>query len=123
LQIGVGIAIVNKAQKAKIAASKIQENILENQYDLKASYLQNQYSKQLAAYSNNAAIVKYIEETGLKNALLINQTAAKQFANGEINYLDFVMLTNQAISIESKYIEMVKALNESIIEINFLTSK
>jgi cobalt-zinc-cadmium resistance protein CzcA len=54
---------------------------------------------------------------------IIIETANKQFANGDINYLDFVMLTNQAITIQNNYIEAVKALNDSIIALSFITSK
>ena len=123
VQVGVSIPIFTKAQKARVYASKMQENILGSSYETETKNLQNQYSRLLATYTSNMEVVKYFEDTGLKNAMLITQTANKQFVNGEINYLDFVMLTNQAITIQSDYVEAVKALNESIIQINFLTSK
>lgn len=123
VQVGVAIPIFTKAQKARITAGKIQENILRSQYNLEMLNLQNQYAKIISAYNSNKEIVQYFEDTGLKNAALIMQTAHKQFVNGEINYLDFVMLVNQAITIQSNYAEAVKTLNESIIAINFITSK
>jgi len=123
VQAGVGIPIFTKAQKARVASSKLQESILQSQYETEVLNVQNQYRKLLTLYNSNADVVKYFEDTGLKNAALIIQTANMQFVNGEINYLDFVMLTNQAVAIRSNYIEAVKALNESIIAINFITSK
>lgn len=123
VQVSLGIPIFNKGQKAKIAASHIQETIIQNQYQTEISNLQNQYAKYVSSYKTNLEIVKYFEDTGLKNATLITQTANKQFINGEINYLDFVMLTNQSIGIQNDYVEAVKALNESIIAIHFITSK
>ena len=44
----------------------------------------------------------------------------KLLVNGEINYLDFVMLVNQAISVQNNYADAVWALNESIVKINYL---
>jgi len=123
VQFGMGIPIFIKAQKARIAAGKIQENILQNQYQTEALNIQNQYEKILTAYNSNAKIVKQFEDYSLGNAALIMVTANKQFTNGEINYLDFVTLTNQAINIKSNYIEAIRALNESIISINFITAK
>ncbi len=123
VQVGVSIPIFTKAQKARVYASRVQENIVSSSYETETKNLQNQYSKLLATYNSNMEIVKYFEDTGLKNATLIAQTANTQFINGEINYLDFVMLTNQAITIQSAYVEAVKALDETIIQINFLTSK
>jgi heavy metal efflux system protein len=123
VQVGVGIPIFTKTQKTRVAASILQENILQSQYETEVVNLQNQYKKILSAYKSNVEIVKYFEDSGLKNAVLITQTANKQFINGDINYLDFVMLTNQSITIQSNYVDAVKALNESIITINFITSK
>ena len=123
VQVGVGIPIFQKAQKAKITASRLQENILQSQYDAEILALRNQYQRLLSQYTSRAEIVKYFEDAELKNATVILQTANRQFVNGEINYLDYVMLTNQAISIQSNYIEALEALTESVIAISFLTSK
>jgi heavy metal efflux system protein len=121
MQIGIDIPIFAKALKSKITASKLQENIWQNHYEADIASLKNQYKKILIAYNSNIEIVKYYENEALKNAELIIQTANKQFVNGEINYLDFVNLINQSIGIKSNYIEAVKAVNESIIALNFIT--
>jgi cobalt-zinc-cadmium resistance protein CzcA len=71
----------------------------------------------------NQQRVEYYETTALKNATVILQTAQQQFKNGDINYLEWVLLTNQAISIQSEYSDAVKNLNQSIIEINSLTNQ
>jgi cobalt-zinc-cadmium resistance protein CzcA len=71
----------------------------------------------------NQQRVEYYETTALKNASVILQTAQQQFRNGDINYLEWVLLTNQAIAIQSEYSDAVKNLNQSIIEINSLTNQ
>jgi hypothetical protein len=38
------------------------------------------------------------ESAELKNADVITETAKKQFLAGEINYLEFVILVNQAVT-------------------------
>jgi cobalt-zinc-cadmium resistance protein CzcA len=63
------------------------------------------------------------ESNTLNNAQLIIETANKQFANGEINYIEWVMLTNQAIAIKNEYLNGVYNLNESIIQLNYLSNK
>lgn len=123
VQIGVGIPIFAGSQKAKVKASKLAESIADNQYQLQLQQLQVQQKKLLAAYEANAETVKYFEETGLKNADVILKTANRQFSNGEINYLDFVMLANQAIAVQSSYADAVWTLNESIIQLNYITIK
>ncbi len=68
-------------------------------------------------------IVNYFEETALKNATTITKTANQQFTNGNINYLEWAMLINNAVSIQSNYTDAIKELNQSIIQLNYLTSK
>lgn len=123
VQVAVGIPIFASGQKAKVKASKLAETIAENQYQLHTQALQAQQKKLFAIYESNAEAVKYFETTGLKNADIILQTAGRQFSNGEINYLDFVMLANQSITIQNNYTDAVRSLNESIIEMNYITSK
>lgn len=123
MQVGLGIPLFFGAQKAKINASKINQSISENSYLLEKNSLENQYQSVLNQHQTNVATVNYFETTGLKNAQLILETANKQFMNGEINYLDWVMLTNQAINIQSNYLDAIKNLNESIIQINYLITK
>ena len=65
----------------------------------------------------------WYEEAALKSAETILSAATQQFVNGEINYLDWVVLINQAVSIQSQYIDVIKNLNESINHINYLNSK
>jgi heavy metal efflux system protein len=122
-QIGIGIPLFGGSQKAKINASKVAENIAESEYQTQVLNLKTEYNKLLNQYNSNLEIVNYFELNSIKNSKIINDVANKQFINGEINYLDFVMLVNQSISIQNTYIDAVKSLNESIISINYLNSK
>ena len=123
VQLGLGIPLFFGAQKAKVNAAKISQSISENLYELEKMQLQNQYQRLLSQHQANVSAVNYYETTGLKNVKLIFETANKQFVNGEIDYLDWVMLTNQAINLQSNYIDAIKNLNETIIQINYLITK
>jgi len=103
-----------------VKASRIAENIAEGRLAAETAALKSKYEELLSAYDNNIAIVRYFETTGLKNAATIVATAQKQFLGGEINYLDWVMLMNQAIAIRSNYADAVNTLCQSIISINYL---
>lgn len=120
VQVGVSIPIFSQSQKARVAASQISESIADNQLKATNMYLQNRYKQLSESYQRQMEIVNDYETEGLKNATVVTETAQKQFLNGEINYLDFVMLVNQAISIQSNYADAVKSLNDTIIQINYL---
>jgi heavy metal efflux system protein len=119
-QIGLGIPLFGGSQKAKINASKVAENIAESEFKTQVLNLKAEYNKLLTQYNSNLEIVTYFETKSNKNSKIITDVANKQFINGDINYLDFVMLVNQSISIQNSYIEAVKSLNESVIAINYL---
>ena len=122
-QLGLGIPIFGGSQKAKIAASKIGEQISENEFQKEKMILKVQFKTAFSQYQSNLEKISYFEKTALPNAKIIIETANKQFANGEINYLDWVMLINQSTAIKSNYIDTIIHYNEIIIQINYLTSK
>ena len=123
VQFGIGIPLFGGSQNAKIHATKISEALAENELAKEKQILQNQFKSSLIAYENNLKKMNYYEETALPNAEIIIKTANLQFYNGEINYLDWVVLQNQSIAIKNNYIDTLLAYNESIIQLNYLTSK
>lgn len=123
IQIGLGIPVFTGSQKVKINAAKINENIAANEYEWKLKNFENAYHSAFMEYQKFEEMVRYFESTALKNAATITETAEKQFLNGDINYLEWVLLINQAIGIQSDYIEAVKNLNNALAELNFYNNQ
>jgi len=123
VQFGLGVPLFFGSQKAKINSSKTLELINENNYQNGLQTLNAEYQKAFKQYQTQLQTVKYFEETALQNANTITKTANQQFANGGINYLEWTMLINNAASIQSNYTDAIKDLNQSIIQLNYLTSK
>jgi cobalt-zinc-cadmium resistance protein CzcA len=123
VQAGIGVPIFTKGQKAVITGSKTGARIAENNYHLGKIELQQRYQEALTAFNKYKNTTRYFESTALKNADTIIRTANIQFANGEINYLEWVMLTNNAIAIQSQYLDALRNLNQSIVELNSFTNK
>jgi len=119
VQAGLGIPIFARAQKARISGAKFSKFLAENNYALGWQSLQTEYQQALTNYKKYLQTVTYYEGTALKNATLITNTANQQLANGNINYLEWVLLLNQATTVKNDYIESVKNLNQSIIQLNY----
>lgn len=83
--------------------------------------LQNQYQKWMQEYQKNKTTVDYYETKALKNVDLVTIVATKKFINGDINYLEWILLINQSTEIQNNYIEAVRKLNNNSIELNSLT--
>jgi cobalt-zinc-cadmium resistance protein CzcA len=122
-QIGIGVPIFFKAQQYRIKSSFIQQQIADNNFQNHFDEMKNEWKAYELQYSNNLQMVSYYEKSALTNAKLIESTAQQQFANGEINYLEWTMLINQSMAIQNNYLDILKSLNESIINIQYLNSK
>lgn len=123
VQVGLGIPIFTGGQKAKINAAKINEEIVSKDYELNLKNFGTAFASALKQYQKYQEAVAYFEHTALKNAATIAATADKQFLNGDINYLEWALLINQAASIKSDYIEAVKSRNSAIAELNYYLNK
>lgn len=123
LQVGIGIPVFNIAQKAKINALKINEIITQNEYEINLQSFKNNYSATLITYQNLLENVKKYENNIIKNADNIVQNANLQLSKGEINYLEWVLLINQSVTLYSDYIETVKNRNIALAELNFYLNK
>ena len=121
--VGVGIPVFNSAQKSVIEAQKVNQLIAENNYQLGLINLKNQYLQNLRQFQKLNDEISYYQKTGLQNSENILKTANNQFYNGEINYLEWTLLVNQAFEIQNKYIDRLKETNDKIIEINSLKSE
>lgn len=121
--VGLDIPIFTGSQKAKINAAKVNEIITLNEYEMNLKNFKNNYSIALSQFYKYDKMVKYFENNILKNAAIISSVAQQQFLNGEINYLEWVLLINQATTIESDYLEAVKNKNLAVAELNFYNNK
>lgn len=123
VQVGVGIPLFTKGQRALAKATKAKVAISENEYQRKEIELKNRFVQQVNNYSNQLKVVESYEQKQLPKSETILKTVQKQMEVGEIDYLDWVILTNQAIKIKVEYIENLERLNQIGSELNFLLSK
>ena len=123
VHFGMEIPLFFGAQKGRIHSSKKLELIAENDYQIGLQILKSEYEAMFKNYQAHLKTVKYYEDTALKNAVTITKAASRQLENGDINYLDWIMLINNATGIQSSYIEAVQELNQTIIQLSYLNSK
>ena len=121
--IGVGIPLFNGAQKSLIEGQKINQLIAENNFEVGSRNLKNQYHSLFSEYEKLKNETDYYKTNGLKNAETILKTANRLYYEGEINYLEWSILTNQSLDIQNKKIDTQKLLNEKIILLNNLTEE
>lgn len=123
IQIGVGIPLFTKGQRMLAKAAKAKVAISENQYQRKEIELKTRLAQQMNTYTYQMKIVENYEQKQLPKSETILKTAQRQMEAGEIDYLDWVILTNQAVKIKVDYIDSIEKLNGIASELNFLLLK
>lgn len=123
VQVGVGIPLFTKGQRALAKAVKAKVAIAENEYQRKEIELKNRLMQQMNNYTNQLKIVENYEQKQLPKSETILKTVQKQLEVGEIDYLNWVILTNQAVKTKVDYIDSLERLNQIGAELNFLLSK
>lgn len=122
-QIGLGVPLFFGSQNAKLRAAKAAQLISDNNYNAGLQQLKVEYQSTLAAYKTKLLVFNYLKANVVISLPLLAQITSKQFESGSINYMEWVLLTHQSISIQSEYIETIRSLNETIIQLNYLQSK
>jgi cobalt-zinc-cadmium resistance protein CzcA len=121
-QLGIAIPLWVKTQQSRVAASKIRMNILEKESSnyraqLLASYRELQLDlKQLEEHLN------YYENSGKKLAEETLFYADKAYQNGEIDYLQYLQLLENAKTIEFNYHKALFQYNITVLEANYLVN-
>lgn len=123
VQIGLGIPLFYGPQKAKINTASIYQKISANNYSIGVKNYKIQLNNEVQQYFTNEKIVSYYENDALINATKIIDSATLQFTNGNINYLEWLMLINQSINIQNEYLNAVETLNNNAILIQYYLTK
>lgn len=120
VQAGVAIPLFFGANKARINAAQTEMIIIENKYENYQTQLVANYQSLLSDVKKYQDAILYYDKTGKLLASELFSTASKAFANGEIDFLQFVQLLENALSIEINYLENLHQFNLSILEANYL---
>jgi cobalt-zinc-cadmium resistance protein CzcA len=112
VQLGVGVPLFFGSNQARSKALA---------FELKASELSYQYAKrelnrQLEEYKAQIvslqSICVYYEKEALPMAVLAKEAAWKQFKQGNINFMEWMLLHQQNMQTQINYLEAVQQLNQ-----------
>jgi cobalt-zinc-cadmium resistance protein CzcA len=120
VQLGLSIPLLGGAQRNKIKAAKAYENYRKSETTQITKQLNVQLKTVYQQYQQQRFIVQNLQSEGLATSNAITNTLNQQLKNGQINYLEWTTLNNEAIAIKESYLEAIQKLNRSIIELGYL---
>ncbi|KKX50460.1 hypothetical protein L950_0210145 [Sphingobacterium sp. IITKGP-BTPF85] len=121
VQLGIGLPIFTKGQRNLVKAAKVQEIVAQGNFELKLKENSNKKKQWQQQFASRQEVVQRFEQNQLNKATALLNTAMQQYNAGEINYLDWVILINQSLGIKSQYLNAIEKLNESTIELDYLS--
>lgn len=123
VQLGIGLPIFYGGQQARIKAAQMNEELTNRAYTAAYDGLQKDLASAITQFKNTRTAIDGYEQRYLKTAETINATANRKLAAGTINYLEWVQLMNQVLSVKNGYAEAIKNYNEAVIQLHYLTNK
>ncbi|MBF9239941.1 CusA/CzcA family heavy metal efflux RND transporter [Hymenobacter sp. BT683] len=115
VQAGISVPLLSGAQKGRVAAARIGEQVAENQLTYATTQLAGQAGQLRQQLRRARASLNYYEQAALPQARLILSTAEKSFRAGDIDYVTYVVNTEPAWQIQQAYLEQVSRYNEFVI--------
>lgn len=122
-QAGIGIPLFFGAEKARINAAKTQMEITDNQFENYKTQLLANLASQQSDLKKYQDAIDYYNSSGrvLSEELISNGASA--FQNGEIDFLQYIQLLDNAKSIEITYLENLYNYNLTLLEINYISNQ
>jgi cobalt-zinc-cadmium resistance protein CzcA len=117
---GVKIPLFFSGNASKIKASKIAQEIAEEQQQDYQMKLDTEYQSLLAKLQQHEEAINYYETQGKKLSEEIIKTAERTFKEGEIDFFQYIQSIETAKDIELTYLDNLNTYNQTIIAINYL---
>ena len=119
-QLGLKIPLFFWGNSSKIKASKIAQDVVEQQQqDFKLNYSSEQESLMAKLQQYDEAIL-YYETQGKKLSEEIIKTAERTLKEGEIDFFQYIQSIEISKEIELSYLDNLNNYNNTVIAINFL---
>ncbi|WPU91222.1 CusA/CzcA family heavy metal efflux RND transporter [Mucilaginibacter sabulilitoris] len=122
-QVGVAVPLFFGAQRSKVKAARVGQQIAAAEQQNATLLLNKQYNQQLQELEKYLAALDYYDESGLKQAAEQVRIARFAYSKGEIGYVEFIQNMGQALSIRLNYLTALRDYNQAVIELNYLTNQ
>jgi cobalt-zinc-cadmium resistance protein CzcA len=123
LNAGITLPLFFRSQTARIEASKleyIRAGKVLDQFNLQLDAAVRDAETEVEKYNESLA---FYEGDAIRNAETIIRTADEQFRSGDIDFLQWVLLVDQGIAIQTEYLNVLTRYNEAVIHLLDITNE
>ncbi|SDR78045.1 cobalt-zinc-cadmium resistance protein CzcA [Formosa sp. Hel1_31_208] len=120
-QFGLKIPLLFNAQSSRIKASRIAQDIAEEESHNFEIILNTKYQELQSELIQYEEALAYFENEGASLADEILKTANSSFKNGEIDFYQYIISVENAYEIQLDHLQHLNSYNQTIIKLNYLT--
>ncbi|MDR2947745.1 MAG: TolC family protein [Prevotella sp.] len=118
-QIGVAIPLFFSGNISKRKTAKLEQQSWEAMRSNREIQMESFYMQKQAELNQHKEMIKYYTENGQILSKEIIKTADMSYKNGEIDFFQYIQSMENAISIESDYLDNVLSYNKSYLELHY----
>ncbi len=122
-QAGITLPIWFVPYSSKAKAAKLNERIAITNAEYYSKLLSENYRSLVDDYNKYLRSVRYFELQAVPEANLIIDQSDRSYQAGAMDYLEYVLSLNRALSIRHGYLEALNNLNQTIVQIENITGK
>lgn len=117
IQAGVSIPLFTGALKARLLAGRTRYEAANIQYNQALLQYRTTIRQLYQQHERNRKTLAYYRNSALKQADLLEQHATLQYTQGDISYLEWILVINQAIALRAGYLDAVQDWNSNLVEL------
>jgi cobalt-zinc-cadmium resistance protein CzcA len=123
VQAGLSFPLWFSPYTSRTKAAKINENIARTNAENYTRSISGNYQSLVDEHNKYRSSVEYYEKQAVPEADLIIEQATRSYKAGALDYLDYVITLNRALTIRQNYLEALNNYNQTVISIESIKGK
>lgn len=120
-EIGLSVPLDFWSEKGRIQSSRLEaKKAYQNLRELEQT-VHTKYQNTLSELKNYQNQLDYYQQSRLKEARMILESAKKQYKAGNIDYVQYIQYFDQAMTIKTNYLDILNQYNHTVIELEYIT--
>jgi cobalt-zinc-cadmium resistance protein CzcA len=123
VQAGITVPLWFFPYTSKAKAAKIAAEIAQTDAENYTRSISGNYQSLIDEYNKYSSNVDFYENQAVPEADLIIQQATRSYKAGALDYLEYVLTLNRALTIKQNYLDALDNFNRTVISIEYITGK
>jgi len=123
ISAGISVPLWITPGASKVKAAKLKQKAAQTDAENYSKSLAGNYGSLMLELNKNRNTIDYYEKQAVPEADLIITQATLSFKSGQIDYSEYLISLNRAISIKINYLDAVNNFNQTVISIDYITGK